>query len=113
MPKTKRDYLKRHLAHAMYDTVIAKDHLQVVYDTFLPVHPELAEKLHVCLEGYEIIAGVINGFASTAWGKDEINWEGWRGMGSTQLELQEPIRPELHKMYNQSKHKTYKPKKRK
>jgi hypothetical protein len=92
----------------MYDTVIAKQHVQEVYDIFLPVHPELAEPLQQCLEGYDIIAEIIKGFAQTAWGKEEINWEGWRGMGLAQYRLQEPIDDELAPMYNQTQSKEYK-----
>lgn len=97
----------------MYDTVIAMQHVGTVYDAFEPVHPDLAEKLKVCVQGYEVIAGVIKGFAEEAWGKDEVNWEGWRGLGSPQLQLQEPIKPELHKYYRQTSHKTYHPKHKK
>jgi hypothetical protein len=95
----------------MYNTVIAMQHVGTVYDLFQPVHPELAEKLMVCIQGYEVIAGVIKGFAETAWGKDEVNWESWRALGAAFVDKQELIDPQLSHLYTQSAHKTYKHKK--
>jgi hypothetical protein len=103
MTKSRRDYIKRDLAHAMYDTVIAMQHLGKVYDVVLPQHPELAEKLLVCLQGYEIIAGVLKGFAQAITGRDDINWEGWRAITQAQKALQEPIDPVLAHLYTSSK----------
>lgn len=102
MPKDKRDILKRHTAHAMYDITIAMQHIGVVYDTFEPVHPEMAENLMTAIQGCEAIATLLKAFAAEAWGKDVVNWEGWRHMSSAQLELQEPVDPDLDEQYHQT-----------
>jgi hypothetical protein len=86
MPKTYRDNLKRQLAHAHYDLEVAGAHIFNVANAFKEVHPELADPLYATLDGLKIILDVLDTFALEAWGKENPNWQGWRGLSEKQLE---------------------------
>ena len=62
MPKTKRDLLKRQIAHAHNNVCLAIEHLSFVEERFHDVHPELAEALQVSCVGLNEIKKVIEQF---------------------------------------------------
>ena len=85
MPKTYRDNLKRQLAHAHHDLELAGSHIYQVEVPFEEQHPDMAESLKAVMEGLVVMLQVLETFANQAWGKEEINWEGWRAMSETQV----------------------------
>ncbi len=99
MAKSNRDVLKRDLAHTFYDTVIAAQHLNKVYNVVLPQHPELADSLGTCIQGYLVIIDVLTKFAQTITGRETINWEAWRALSQAQLAFSEPIDPAFSSLY--------------
>lgn len=78
MPKTKRDLMKRQLAHAYNNFNLAGGHLQVVIDEFKPVHPELAEGLELCQALILQAMNLLVAFATIAWNNPSPDWDSWR-----------------------------------
>ena len=75
MPKSRRDLLKRQMAHAYRNIGYAMGHLANVQQPFAEQHPHLAEALEVCIVALHDLQGLLDHFASEAWGRDSINWD--------------------------------------
>ncbi len=78
MPKTKRDLLKRQVAHAWLDLDKAGGHLAQVIAAFIDVHPELAAPLVAVEEGILIQQDVLKAFVKEAWGMENPDWLAWQ-----------------------------------
>ena len=85
MPKTHRDLLKRQVAHAHNNLQLGINHISIVGVQFDGVHPELAEGLKIAIELITQADELLKVFVQAAWGKDEINWDSWRNLGSGNL----------------------------
>ena len=81
MPKSKRDLLKRQIAHAHNNITLAIEHLAAVEAPFHDVHPELAEAMQVSIVGLTEVKRVIEQFIVAAWGHMPDDWETWRNVG--------------------------------
>lgn len=92
MPKTKRDLLKRQLAHAYNNCDLAGAHLQQIIVAFEPVHPELAEPLVVAQQTLLAIMEVMRKFADVSWGIIDPPWDSWRNVPRREEDL--PDTPE-------------------
>lgn len=73
MPKTKRDLLKRQIAHALNNINLAGGHVSQVHDAFKSDHPDLAEGLHIVLVTLANSETVLRAFIKAAWGIDDFN----------------------------------------
>jgi len=82
MPKSKRDMLKRQLAHAHNNVVNAQIHLLLVGEQFAEAHPELSEALGVAIIGLQEVRKIIEHFAVISWGKVPEDWSTWRNVKS-------------------------------
>jgi len=80
MPKTKRDSLKRQIAHAHLNVKLAMQHLANVEAQFHDVHPEMATAMQVCVVGLNEVQNVIEKFWSTSWGPLPTNWDSVRNV---------------------------------
>jgi hypothetical protein len=81
MPKTKRDLLKRQIAHAYNNITLAVEHLAMVEAPFHDVHPELAEAIQVSIVGLTEVKHVLEQFIKAAWGSLPADFETWRNVG--------------------------------
>lgn len=81
MPKTKRDFMKRHVGHAWHNIETAQGHLNVVRETFEPIHPEYAKLLQAAMMGLEQVLEIVKAFATHAWGGMPKKLESWRNTG--------------------------------
>lgn len=80
MPKTKRDFLRRYLAHAHSDVYRAEEHLAALYATFDPAHPEYADFISLMLTTLEQVREWMHEFATHAWGAAPEDWDKWRNL---------------------------------
>lgn len=78
MPKTKRDLLKRQLAHAHNNCTLAMQHTLTVKTAFDGQHPELGAVLDAALESIDLAQGLLERFIVAAWGHLPDGWEKWR-----------------------------------
>ena len=102
MPKTKRDLLKRQMAHAYNNIKRAIGHLSNVETEFHNVHPELAEGLQVAMVALNDFLSLLDHFAAEAWGRDSINWEAHANVPERTKEIsQKQLDPE-YDPYNHS-----------
>jgi hypothetical protein len=83
MPKTKRDMLKRQVAHAYSNCFRAQIHIASVWQQFKDVHPEDAEALNVMLQTLELTIDMLEKFANKAWLLDASEIEEWRNVRDT------------------------------
>lgn len=81
MGKTKRDFMKRHIGHTWHNIETAQGHLNVVRETFAPVHPEYAKLLELAMTSLEQTLNMIRAFANHAWGGMPKKLESWRNTG--------------------------------
>lgn len=89
MPKTKRDLIKRQMGHSYNNIKRAMGHLANVEVEFHDVHPELAEPLQVLIVALGDMLGLIDHFASQAWGRDSIDWEAYANVPERTKEISE------------------------
>jgi len=82
MPKTHRDLLKRQVAHAHNNLVLAIDHIAQVGIEFEGVHPELEEGLVIATSLINQADEVMKAFVMAAWGKEDVAWDSWRNVGN-------------------------------
>ena len=87
MAKTKRDLLKRQMAHAYNNIKRAIGHLANVETEFHDVHPELAEGLQVAMVALNDFLSLIDHFAAEAWGRDSINWDSYANVPERTKEI--------------------------
>ena len=80
MPKTKRDLLKRQIAHAHNNLMLAIDHIAAVGVEFQGVHQELEQGLIIASDLANQADQVLKAFVSAAWGKDDPSWDSWRNV---------------------------------
>lgn len=78
MPKTKRDLLKRQMAHAHNNCTLALQHILVVKTAFDGQHPELAKVLETAMESIDLAQGLLDRFIVASWGHLPDDWEKWR-----------------------------------
>lgn len=90
MPKTKRDHLKRHIGHTWHNIETAQGHLNIVRETFAPVHPEYAKLLELAMTCLEQTLDVVRSFAIHAWGGMPKKLESWRNTGQEWRQKQKP-----------------------
>ncbi len=81
MPKTKRDLLKRQLAHAHNNLEIAAKHVIVVHEQFAGVHDDYAMMLSEMINGCMMINYCIDRFFADAWGDEEPAYDSMRNVG--------------------------------
>lgn len=82
MPKTKRDLIKRQMAHAHNNLDTAAKHLIMVHTDFEEVHPDYAMMLSEMINGCLMINQCIDKFFADAWGDDDPNYESLRNVGT-------------------------------
>ena len=82
MPKTKRDLIRRQVAHAVENIQLAMNHLGQVEEPFRDPHPELAEPLQMVIGSLDLCLDVIKSFCLSAWGRIPEDWETWRNVGT-------------------------------
>jgi len=80
MVKSKRDLLKRQVAHAHNNVTTAMQHLYNVIVVFEPQHPELADSLKTAVVGLDTVKQVIDAFVVQTWGRLPDGWEKWRNV---------------------------------
>jgi hypothetical protein len=80
MPKTKRDLLKRQLAHAYANCHRAVNHLSLLHDAFKDVHPELGDSLETAIMSIVLGADIIEKFANEAWAIEPEELVQWRNV---------------------------------
>ena len=84
MPKTKRDLLKRQIAHAYANCFRCVDHLNLVYEAFKDVHPEMGEALEAAILSVVLASDIIEKFASEAWLIEKEELLIWRNVRDTE-----------------------------
>jgi hypothetical protein len=82
MPKSKRDLMKRQVAHAHNNLVLAQDHIAVVGVQFQGVHPELEAGLLIAVDLIKQADTVLELFVAGAWGREDPAWDSWRNIGT-------------------------------
>ena len=95
MPKTKRDFLKRHIGHTWHNIETAQGHLNTVRETFAPTHPEYAKLLELAMTSLEQTLEMIRAFATHAWGGMPQKLESWRNTGHEWRKQQKEIFSDL------------------
>lgn len=91
MPKTKRDFMKRHIGHTWHNIETAQAHLNTVRETFAPVHPDYAELLELAMVALEQVLEIVKSFATHAWGGMPKKLESWRNTGQAWRQKQKPL----------------------
>lgn len=81
MPKTKQDFMKRHIGHTLHNLEVAQQHLNVVRETFQSVHPQYAKLLEASMIAIEQVSELIASFAKHAWGGIPKKLQSWRNTG--------------------------------
>jgi hypothetical protein len=98
MPKTKRDFLKRKLAHAHANIELASNHLSELAVAFEEQHDDLAGALQVAVVGLYNVDCVLQSFALAAWGTEAPPWDSWRNLGRISKKTQDVA----EQVFNQS-----------
>jgi len=80
MPKTRKDLLKRQIAHSYRNLSMALDHLSIVAFQTEEVHPELSDGLITVMIGIKTMQDVLASWVKTVWGTDTPNWESWSNL---------------------------------
>lgn len=80
MPKSKRDLLRRQVAHAHNNVELSAVHLIQVHDAFKEVHPDLAAPLAMLINNQIEVKSAIERWASDVWGRESIDWDSWRNV---------------------------------
>jgi hypothetical protein len=80
MPKTKRQFLKRYLAHAHSNVWRAEEHLAALEATFATTHTDYAEFLTLMIHTLEEVRLWMQQFATHAWGSCPDDFETWRNL---------------------------------
>lgn len=78
MPKTKRDLMKRQLAHAYMNLERSLEHLNIVRETFAEQHTEYAAFLQAMMETVLFAQNNVRLFCIHAWGIAPSDFETWR-----------------------------------
>jgi len=82
MPKSKRDLLKRQIAHAYRNVSTAMDHIAQVEEPFAEQHEDFAKYLQVMIVTLDAVRNGLKDFCVKAWGSFPDNWETWRNVGN-------------------------------
>jgi hypothetical protein len=82
MPKSKRDLLRRQVAHAHNNLMLACEHIAAVGVEFEGVHPELEQGLIIAADLSNQADLVLKAFVMAAWGKDDPSWDSWRNLST-------------------------------
>lgn len=82
MAKSKREKLRRQMAHAYRNLSLAIDHLGQVESQFAEHHQDYAESLQMMIGTIDAVRDALKAFWLKAWGKVPTNWERWRNVGN-------------------------------
>lgn len=80
MPKSKRDFLKRYMAHSYSNLGRAAGHLIEVEDHFRGTHDDYADFLALMITTIAETRGWVAQFCKHAWNIDQETIETWRNL---------------------------------
>lgn len=91
MPKSKRDLLKRQIAHAYMAMDRAIIHLDTVAKPFEEQHPELTEPLIALILMLDEGKKVIDAWVAKVWQREGMDYEDWAN--EQQSQPKNPLKP--------------------
>jgi hypothetical protein len=80
MPKSKRDFLKRRIAHAHSDIIRAAEHCIAIQAQFEEAHPDYSQYLDLIISNLLTTNKWIEDFSTKAWGHGPADWDTWRNL---------------------------------
>jgi hypothetical protein len=80
MPKTKRDLLRRQIAHAYRNVELATSHIAQVWEQFDQAEKEEVMYLDMIIYDLDIASKLIKEFAIKCWGHWPEDIETWRNV---------------------------------